>query len=170
MKNKGKELAYLLRHDTSYDFKEGGWREVCDLVKNHGYSSEELENIVLTDDKGRYEFNEDSSLIRARQGHSIKVDVGLVPGNPPDMLYHGTSSRFIESIKQEGIKKMSRLYVHLSLDKETALNVAKRHGGSAVILEIDSKRMAEDGIKFYYSRNGYWLTEYIDWKYVKVSR
>ena len=127
---------------------------------------ETLEEIVRTDNKGRYSFNDSKTLIRANQGHSIPVDVELKEIVPPNILFHGTATRFLDSIKQQGIKSMSRLYVHLSEDLETAIKVGDRHG-DCVVLIIDTKKMSNDGIKFYLSENGVWLTKYIDWKYVK---
>lgn len=167
---KGKELAFLLRHDKE-GYEKGlidsnGWRNVSELIEKHGYSAELLEEIVETNNKKRYEFNEDHTKIRARQGHSINVDVGLSEAEPPAILYHGTSSDVIEAILKEGIKKGSRLYVHLSKDTETATNVGSRHG-TPCLISIDTKKMYEDGVKFYLSNNGVWLTEFVDPKYIK---
>lgn len=162
---KGKHLAFLLRHDTEYQFDEHGWREVSDLIKNHGYTMKELEDIVETNNKQRYEFSNDKKKIRARQGHSINVDVELKEATPPDILYHGTATRFLSSILKQGIVKGTRLYVHLSDNIETAEKVGSRHG-TPVVLSLDTKRMVADGIKFYLSNNNVWLTEYVDSKYV----
>jgi len=161
-----KKLSFLLRHDTEYAFDEHGWRTVDDLVTNQGFTMDELTNIVATDNKGRYEFNDNWTLIRARQGHSVDVDVELEEKTPPAELYHGTATRFIESIRNEGIKKMSRNYVQLSASIETATDVGRRHG-SPVVLVIDTKAMAEDGIIFRYSRNNVWLVDHVDVKYIK---
>ena len=128
---------------------------------------ETLEDIVATDNKQRYSFNEDKSLIRANQGHSIPVDVELKENEPPEFLYHGTATRFLNSILNDGLKPMSRLYVHLSKDIETAWKVGKRHG-DPVILKINSRDMYKDGYKFYLSENGVWLTEKVDAKYFEV--
>ena len=125
----------------------------------------ELEEIVETNNKKRYEFSDDKKKIRARQGHSIPVDVELKEATPPDVLYHGTAKNFVGSIWKNGIKKMSRLYVHLSGDEETARKVGKRHGYPVVIF-INTKQMREDGIKFYLSNNNVWLTEFVDKKYL----
>ena len=162
---RGKRLAYLLRHDKNYSFDEHGWREISDLISNHGYTMDELKEIVATNNKQRYEFSEDMARIRARQGHSVHVDVELEETLPPDTLYHGTAKRFVDSIMEKGIIKGNRLYVHLSSTKETATNVGKRHG-EPVILSIDAKRMVEDGHRFFLSRNGVWLTDYVDSKYI----
>jgi putative RNA 2'-phosphotransferase len=126
---------------------------------------DELKEIVATNNKQRFEFSEDMNRIRARQGHSIYVDVELEEKLPPDTLYHGTAKAFLDSIMEKGIIKGNRLYVHLSSTKETATNVGKRHG-EPVVLEIDAKRMAEDGHRFFLSRNGVWLTDYVDSKYI----
>lgn len=161
----GKKLSFLLRHDKDYQFDEHGYREISDLIENHGFTFELLNKIVETNDKKRYEFSEDKTKIRARQGHSINVDVELKECTPPDILYHGTATRFIESIENEGIKKMTRQYVHLSKNKETALNVGKRHGRPCVFI-IDAKHMKEDGDRFFLSNNDVWLTEFVDKKYI----
>lgn len=162
---RGKKLSYLLRHDTSYAFDEHGWREVSDLVANHGFTMEELREIVATNNKQRYEFSEDMACIRARQGQSIQVDVELAETTPPDVLYHGTAKAFIGSIMKQGILKGKRLYVHLSTTIDIATKVGERHG-EPVVLAIDAKRMSEDGNKFFLSRNGVWLTEFVDAMYL----
>ena len=166
LKKRSRTLARLLRHDKTYAFLEHGYRDVHDLVANHGFTKEELREIVATDDKGRFEyFDEKQMLIRARYGHSVEVDVELLEEVPPAVLYHGTAKRFVDSIRQRGILKMERLYVHLSATVEEALKVGKRHG-EPIVLEIDTGRMSEDGIKFYRSRNGIWMTEFVDAKYI----
>lgn len=167
-------ISLILRHkpeEIGITLDEHGWANVKDLIagiNNTGrkINMEILEEIVCTDNKGRYSFNDKKTLIRANQGHSIPVDVELKEATPPSILYHGTATRFLDSMKQQGIKSMSRLYVHLSKDLETAVQVGNRHGNCAVLI-IDTKQMTEDGIKFYLSENGVWLTKYIDWKYVK---
>lgn len=162
---KGKRLSFLLRHDKDYDFDKNGWREVSDLIKNHGYTMEELEEIVETNDKKRYEFSDDKKKIRARQGHSINVDVELEEKIPPKILYHGTATRFLESIYKNGINSGNRIYVHLSDNEETAKLVGSRHG-TPFVLRINAKKMCDDGIVFYLSNNGVWLTQFIDKKYI----
>ena len=162
---RGKKLSYLLWHDQSYAFDENSWREVSDLVAHHGFTTEELREIVATNNKQRYEFSEDMTRIRARQGHSIQVDVELPETTLPDLLYHGTAKAFVKSIMSQGIQKGKRLYVHLSTTIDMAIKVGERHGEPAVLV-IDAKRMQEAGIKFFLSRNGVWLTEFIDAKYI----
>lgn len=167
---KGKHLAFLLRHDKE-GFEKGlidknGWRKVEELIKSHQYTKELLKEIVETNDKRRYEFNKDESKIRARQGHSINVDVELKEEMPPDILYHGTSTKYLTSIYKQGIIKGNRLYVHLSSDTTIANNVGKRHGGKTVILKVDSKKMYEDGKKFFKSNNNVWLTDIVEPNYI----
>ena len=166
---KSKKLAWLLRHDKSYKFDDHGWRTIYDLVENQGFSFKEIEEIVRTDKKGRYEFTENKEYIRARQGHSVNVDVELEETTPPDVLYHGTSKSVCDLIISTGIKKMNRMYVHLSPDVKTAINVGSRHG-KPIVFEVNTKQMREDGIKFYKSRNGVWLTDFVDKKYIKVKQ
>lgn len=165
----GKQLSFLLRHDSEA-FSNGlidkhGWRKVSELVKDHKYTKDLLDDIVKTNNKQRYEYNEDETLIRARQGHSINVDVNLSESTPPDILYHGTATRFLDSILEKGIVKGNRLHVHLSKDEETATIVGARHG-RPYVLKIDAKKMHEDGIKFYLSNNNVWLTDFVDVKYI----
>lgn len=164
--NKGKQLSYLLRHDKNYKFDKNGWREVLDLIKNHNYTFDEIDEIVKTNNKQRFEFNYDKTKIRARQGHSINVDVELKETIPPKILYHGTAKHFLESINKFGINKGNRLYVHLSDNINTAINVGRRHG-EPVVISIDTEKMISDGCKFYLSNNGVWLTEYVNIKYFK---
>ena len=164
---RGRRLAFFLRHDKGYPFDKHGWREISDLITNHRYTMDELKEIVATNNKQRFEFSEDMTRIRARQGHSVRVDVELEEKLPPDTLYHGTAKAYLDSIWEKGIVKGNRLYVHLSSTKETATKVGKRHG-EPVVLTIDATKMAEDGLRFFLSRNGVWLTDYIDVKYISL--
>ena len=168
IKEKGKQLSYLLRHDKeAYDsglIDCNGWRDVSELI-GLGYTQDELDEIVDTNNKKRFEYNADKTKLRARQGHSIPVDVGLKETIPPDVLYHGTATRFIDSIKEKGLIPGSRLYVHLSADEATAVNVGSRHGKPYVIT-VDCKQMVKDGFKFYLSNNGVWLTNNVPVEYL----
>lgn len=156
-----------MRHDKTYRFDIYGYREVSDFIEFHGYTKEMLDIIVENDDKQRYEYNEDKTKIRARQGHSISVDVDLREVTPLDVLYYGTSCKSVHSILNEGIKKMSRQYVYLSKDDLTARAVGSRHGIPQV-LYIDTKKMREDGVKFWLSNNRVWLTRYVDQNIIKI--
>lgn len=163
-----KFLSLILRHKpeaANIELDEHGWANVEDLITGINQTGrkinlEILEEIVNTDQKQRYSFNTDKTLLRANQGHSVPVDVELAEQKPPEFLYHGTADRFLSSIMAEGLKPMSRLYIHLSKDTETAWKVGKRHG-IPVILKINSGKMYEDGYKFYLSANGVWLTKQI---------
>lgn len=167
-------ISMLLRHkpeaaDITLD--EYGWAKVDELIagvsKTHFLDMDILEEIVATDDKQRYSFNENKTLIRANQGHSIDVDVQLEECVPPAYLWHGTGMKYVDSIRKEGLKSKSRLYVHLSYEYETAVNVGSRHG-QPYVFKIDARRMSEDGFKFYKSINGVWLTEYVPQKYLEI--
>ena len=173
--SKGKELAFLLRHDMdAYNaglINSDGWRQVSELIKEHGYTHQMLDDIVETNNKKRYEYSFDKKRIRARQGHSIPVDVGLEEKEPPTVLYHGTSRRaYYNSIIKEGLKPMTRQYVHLSIDEETATNVGSRHDAEPVILIINSAKMFADGIKFYLSANGVWMTKEVPSNYITIKQ
>lgn len=165
MKNDtSKYIALILRHKpeiVGITLDEHGWAKVDELLKGinrtQPLTMEELEEIVRTDDKQRYSFNEDRTLIRANQGHSIPVDVELEELVPPEVLYHGTGAKYAASIDRQGLIPKSRLYVHLSADRETAVKVGKRHG-SPVVYEVAAGLMHRDGHSFYRSVNGVWLT------------
>ena len=150
-----KFISLILRHKPEtigIELDPHGWAKVDELLD--GISKTEyidmsiLEHIVATDNKQRYSFNEDKTLIRANQGHSIDVDVELEEKEPPEILFHGTATRFTESIDKEGLKPQSRLYVHLSKDVATATNVGNRHG-KLVVYEVAAKAMYNEGYKFY---------------------
>lgn len=168
-------LARVLRHrpeDAGIELDEHGWAQVgplvCGMERKLEFSREILEHIVATDPKGRYEFDEPHTRVRARQGHSVPVDVGLERRDPPALLYHGTATRLLDTIMLEGLKPMSRLYVHLSPDRETAVKVGSRHG-APVVLEVDAAAMVGEGREFLLSRNGVWLTGPVEPRFLKVS-
>lgn len=147
-----------------------GWAEVSAIVSafsNMGiFTLAMLKEIVRDDEKKRYSFNADQTKIRANQGHSVKVDVELKEAVPPEVLYHGTGRKYVESIDEEGLLPRQRLYVHLSGDVETALKVGKRHG-EPFIYKILAGKMAEAGYKFYISENGVWLTKGVPVKFLR---
>ncbi len=167
-------LSYLLRHDPAaagIALDEHGWAKVDDLIagvcaKGRELNFETLVKIVERDTKRRYSFNEDRTMIRANQGHSVAVDLEMKQLPPPDILYHGTAEKYLPSIREKGILKRSRNYVHLSTDAETARKVGARHG-VPVVLVIDAAQMARDGFTFFLSENGVWQTEEVPFRYVK---
>lgn len=171
-----KFISLILRHKPSaanIELDEHGWANVDELIAginqvdaSNDIDIEKLEEIVRTDNKQRYSFNEDKTLIRANQGHSIPVDVELEEVVPPEYLWHGTAIKYMESIDNEGLVPKSRLYVHLSGDEETATNVGKRHG-KLLMYKVQSKRMVEDGYKFYRAVNGVWLTKAVPVEYLE---
>jgi putative RNA 2'-phosphotransferase len=141
-----KFISLILRHkpeEIGITLDDFGWAKVEDLINGINNSGRKidkdvLEEIVRTDNKQRYSFNENKTLIRANQGHSVPVTIEFKELEPPSTLYHGTATKAIEGIKQQGIKSMSRLYVHLSKDFETAKQVGERHG-KCVVLIINAK-------------------------------
>lgn len=166
-------IAFILRHkpeSIGITLDEHGWARVSELIdgisKTHPISFEMLEEIVATDDKGRYSFNEDKTLIRANQGHSVQVDVGLKKISPPSVLYHGTGEKYKSSIEEIGLIPKTRLYVHLSSDYDTAVKVGSRHG-SPVVYTVDTESMLKDGYTFYVSENGVFLVDAVPSKYIK---
>jgi len=170
-----KYIALILRHKPEtigIALDEHGWADVNQLIegisKTHPLTRKMLEEIVRTDNKQRYSFNDDHSLIRANQGHSIPVDVELQRTEPPAVLYHGTGEKYVPSIMKEGLIPKSGLYVHLSTDIATALNVGKRHG-RPIVFRIDARKMNEDGYAFFLSANGVWLTKSVPIKYLTTE-
>lgn len=167
-----KYIALILRHrpeTIGISLDEHGWANVDELInginKEYPFTFDDLETIVNTDNKQRYSFNEDKTLIRANQGHSIPVDVELEEATPPDVLWHGTGEKYVESIDQQGLVPKSRLYVHLSSDVDTAIKVGSRHG-KPVVYVVDCKSMVKDGYEFYLSVNKVWLTKFVPFKYL----
>lgn len=174
--NISKYIALILRHkpeaiDIALD--KHGWANVNELIagvnKTHPFSKEMLEQIVKIDDKQRFSYNEDKTLIRANQGHSISVDVELKETMPPKVLYHGTGEKHVASIDEFGLISKSRLYVHLTDKVEAAINVGSRHGNPVVYI-VDAKRMSNDGYVFYISANRVWLTKSVPIKYLEKIR
>ena len=174
LKNTSKFISLVLRHQPEVigiTLDEHGWADVQELIdginrsEGHTLDMELLEEIVRTDEKQRYSFNEDHTLIRANQGHSIPVDVELEEKIPPDILWHGTGEKYVSSIDAQGLLPKSRLYVHLSSDKETARKVGSRHG-RPVIYEIDCSGMIKDGYRFFLSANQIWLTQEVPRRYL----
>lgn len=164
-----KYLSLILRHKpeaAGIELDKHGWAKVSELLPAIKISMKTLEEIVDTDEKQRYSFNEDKTLIRANQGHSIDVDVELEEIEPPEYLYHGTGSKSVDSILNNGLSKMSRKYVHLSGNYDTAVKVGKRHG-IPVVLTIKAKEMYNAGYKFYKSKNGVYLTDNVPAEYIE---
>ena len=166
-------ISLILRHKPEtigITLDEHGWADVKELIEGisgtRPFDMEMLEEIVRTDNKQRYSFNEDKTLIRTNQGHSIPVDVELQEKQPPEILYHGTGEKYTASIDEQGLIPKSRLYVHLSQDASTAKNVGTRHG-KPVIYEGAAGRMAAERYTFYLSVNGVWLTKEVPARYLK---
>jgi putative RNA 2'-phosphotransferase len=165
LKRKGKLLSLILRHDPAkagLTLDAEGWVSVDDLLSGlkrlkKPMTRELLEEIVRDNDKKRFTISQDGLRIRAAQGHSVKVSLGLEPTVPPNELYHGTATRFLDEILSSGLKPMSRQHVHLSADIATATKVGQRHG-KVVILNIDARGLHASGQDFYQADNGVWLS------------
>jgi putative RNA 2'-phosphotransferase len=173
-----KFLSFVLRHKPDViglELDANGWANINELI-NKGNASGEvsnldrafIQNVVDTSDKKRFIISEDGEHIRANQGHSINVDLQLKPVTPPEFLYHGTATRFLDSILQEGLRPQQRQYVHLSTDIETATAVGQRYG-KPVILKIKALLMHEQGFTFYLSENGAWLTDSVPKAYIATQ-
>lgn len=164
---RSKYLSYILRHhpeEVNCSIDEYGWIDVEELIKNSDFSLEELKIIVREDT--RYTFSEDGKYLRAFHGHSIPIKY-MNSAVPPKELYHGTSEENAEKILSSGyIKGMSRVQVHLSINRENALKIGSRHG-RPVVFVVDTEAMLKDGFEFYESGDGVWLTNDIPVRYLK---
>jgi len=170
-----KFLSLVLRHQPGIiglQLDKAGWAEIADLIQKASNAGVHLtyaivRTVVDTSDKQRFSISSDGLRIRANQGHSILVELGLLKTVPPDFLFHGTVKRNLVAIRHQGITKGNRQYVHLSSDENTALETGRRHG-YAVVLTVQAGRMSIDGFTFYRAENGVWLTEYVPSKYVSL--
>ena len=168
-----KFISLVLRHkpeQIGLQLDAQGWAGIDDLLRLAGAAGKDisramLEEIVAGNDKQRFIISEDGKRIRANQGHSIEVDLALDPVAPPAVLFHGTATRFLQSIRGQGLIQGNRQHVHLSLERATAMNVGARHGLPA-ILEVDAARMHADGHLFYLSKNGVWLCKHVPVSYI----
>jgi putative RNA 2'-phosphotransferase len=170
-----KFLSYVLRHRPDaigLALDTEGWASISELIdkaKSQMTLTDDLiQEVVSTNDKQRFSISDDGRRIRASQGHSVDVDLGLEPLQPPRFLYHGTAERFLPSIIKEGLRAGQRQYVHLSVDIETAITVGKRYG-RPVVLEVASEEMHSNGLDFYRSGNGVWLTHHVPVKFLRES-
>jgi|SRR5690554_6414385 len=170
-----KFLSFVLRHKPDaigLELDANGWANLDELIDKANTSGEVgnldralVQEVVDTNDKKRFVISDDGQLIRANQGHSVDVDLQLKPVTPPEFLYHGTATRFLDSVLQEGLKPQHRQYVHLSTNIETAATVGQRYG-KPVILTIKALLMHEQGFTFYRSENGVWLTNSVPNHYI----
>jgi putative RNA 2'-phosphotransferase len=164
-----RRLSKILRHDpqsAGITLDENGWADVPSVLRALSVSAEDLALIVSENDKQRFELDAERGRIRARQGHSVKVDLQLEEKNPPAELYHGTSSSAWSSIQATGLVRMKRHHVHLSADVDTARRVGDRRRDDTIILKVNAAAMRAAGLKFYQSGNGVWLTDEVDPKYI----
>ena len=169
-----KFVAYVLRHKPEaigISLDEHGWARVDQLIsgiaQTRYFTMEILEEIVEKDSKMRFSFNNDKTLIRANQGHTIPVCVDLEEKCPPMFLLHGTAEKYKKSIEEQGLIPKSRLYVHLSDDYKSALEVGKRHG-TPIVYRVNSDQMNKDGFSFYLSANEVWLTKHVPVDYLEI--
>ena len=169
-----KFLSFVLRHKPdaiNLKLDAHGWAEISELIEKASFewplTVELIKQVVTTNNKQRFSLSEDGQRIRANQGHSITVDLGLSPKIPPPILYHGTATRFLSSIWQKGLQPGQRHHVHLSADIETATTVGQRHG-KPVVLQIASGEMHLQGFVFFLSKNGVWLIDSVPTHYLSV--
>lgn len=171
--NTSKFLSFVLRHKPDaigLELDAAGWADVDDLIRLAKASGRALDHellflVVETNDKQRFALDEARTRIRANQGHSIEIDLGLSPRSPPPVLFHGTASRFLESIRASGLVPGSRTHVHLSQDRSTARAVGARHG-KPVVLSIDARALHAFGMEFRLAHNGVWLVAQVPVRFI----
>ncbi|WP_410209557.1 RNA 2'-phosphotransferase [Aquirhabdus sp.] len=172
-----KFLSFVLRHQPEViglTLDREGWANIDDLLvgaiaDGKSLSYELIEAVVDGSDKKRFAISEDGTLIRAVQGHSTEAVQRSFPEQvPPPVLYHGTATRFVESIREQGLLAGSRQYVHLSEHQETAISVGKRYG-KPIVLKIQALQMQQQGFKFFLSENGVWLTQSVPAQFIEDS-
>lgn len=170
-----KTIAYILRHNPAshgLTLNAEGWVSVEELLNAlrsrsfPGLSVETIEEIVRNDEKGRYTIRE--GMIRANQGHSVIVALGLPSIVPPEFLFHGTAEQFVPLIRIHGLKPMSRHAVHLSASRTTAREVGSRHG-VPVVLKVHAGVMHSKGFEFTRSENGVWLTDKVPAEFISFT-
>ncbi len=172
-----KFMSLALRHKPAaagIALDAEGWTTVKSLLagcRRAGFevTREQLQAVVAGSDKRRFALSSDGLRIRANQGHSVEVDLGLNPTRPPNVLYHGTVERYLSSIEKDGLRRGTRHAVHLSPTEDIAASVGRRRG-RPVVLEIDAARMDADGFKFFCSENGVWLTEHVPAVYLSRTQ
>lgn len=168
-----KYLSKHLRHQPErlgLDVQPGGWVDVEALLaacerNRFPITRAELNEVVTRNDKRRFSFDDAGTRLRANQGHSVDVDLQLEPSIPPAILYHGTGQQNVAAIRKQGLLRMARHHVHLSLDVATARKVGARHG-SPMIFAVDTVAMCRDGFTFYCSSNGVWLVDHVPARYL----
>ena len=170
-----KKLSFLLRHSPDHITLDGGWAETDRIIaalreREPGFAMADLEQIVREDEKGRYSFNGDKTRIRANQGHSVPgVSVEMTQPEPPELLYHGTATRFLDSIFREGLLPMSREYVHISPDYRTAVKVGQRHG-KPIVLTVRAREFVQAGHPLYLSANGVWQAKQVPPQFLEMAQ
>ncbi|BCB77611.1 RNA 2'-phosphotransferase [Phytohabitans flavus] len=172
-----RRLSYILRHDpgsVGITLDPQGWVAVDDLLAalGTGVSRADLDAVVDGNDKRRYAIRSGPGgrdEIRASQGHSVPVDLGLEEVPPPPVLFHGTSAAAVPSIRARGLERGGRHHVHLSPDLTTAEVVGRRRRGPVAVLTVDAAAMAAAGYPFYRSANGVWLTDHVPPEYLRPS-
>jgi putative RNA 2'-phosphotransferase len=170
-----KRMSKALRHDPArvgITLDPAGWVPVPQFLAAMGIDRKTLDAVVAGNDKQRYAVvlgDDGVERIRANQGHSVQVELGLAEAEPPEVLFHGTSAAVLDSIRATGLNKGGRHHVHLSPDTDTARRVGARRGGAIVILTVLAGQMAREGHVFYRSDNGVWLTDEVPPEFVRTA-
>lgn len=169
-----KFMSFVLRHKPEgigLGLDQSGWADIGELIERAGahgvaLTRELIAEVVATSDKQRFAIDATGERIRANQGHSVDIELGLAPCEPPPLLFHGTGEKSVAAIRAEGLKPGRRQHVHLSPDAETAIKVGARHG-RPVVLRIAAGRMRSQGHVFFLSTNGVWLTDCVPSEFIQ---
>lgn len=171
-----KKMSYALRHNPGkygLDLDSDGSIALPVFLKAlnnmHHFqpelTEERVREVMDKSDKQRFEISQ--GRIRALYGHSFSRQVEKTEAVPPDILYHGTARRFLDSIMDKGLLPMGRQYVHLSADTATARQVGRRRDHEPVILVIEAGRAHRQGLAFYLGNDQVWLADRIPPEYIR---
>ncbi len=168
-----KYLSFVLRHQPEVigiKLSKDGWAdidELIDKITEFDLNRELLNIVVETNDKQRFGISPDGKYIRANQGHSVNIELGLDVAEPPLVLIHGTADKFWPLIQKQGLVKGLRHHVHLTESKAVAKSVGGRYG-KPMLLSVDAKAMASAGFEFFKTANNVWLVDKVPTQYIKV--
>ena len=169
-----KFLSLVLRHQPDsigLALDANGWAGIDALIERAGahgvpLTRELIAEIVASSDKQRFALDTAHNRIRANQDHSVDIDLGLQPAEPPAVLFHGTAATTVPAIRIGGLTPGDRQHVHLSPDAATAIKVGQRHG-RPVVLRVFAGKMWAKGSPFFRSANGVWLTAAVPSEYIE---
>jgi putative RNA 2'-phosphotransferase len=176
-KQVSKRISRVLRHEPwlyELELDASGWTSLDILIDRmrpdrpnwNELSREHIHELIRTAAKERFEIKGD--MIRAIYGHSLSGFIQHEAKTPPETLYHGTSPDLVNVIMIEGLQPMSRQYVHLSADVETAKEVGRRKASKPVLLKVKALEAAHAGHVFHQGNDKVWLSKVIPPEFIDL--